>query len=86
MNRNEILDRLRELLHREIGYRGPVEPESELAADLGLDSLKLLTLVVELENSFKVAIEPAEGEEPPTTVGQVVDLIERGLAAGEAAA
>lgn len=86
MKREEIFERLRELLRNEIGYHGPVEPESELAIDLGLDSLKLLTLVVELENSFCVAIEPAEDEEPPTTVGQVVDLIERGLAAREAAA
>jgi acyl carrier protein len=86
MTRQEILDRLREVLRSEVGYRGPVEPEHDLAGDLGLDSVKLLTLVVELENAFRVVIEPGEGEEPPTRVGDVVDLIERGLAGGEAAA
>ena len=48
--------------------------------------MKLLELVVELENRFRVALEPAEDEEPPATVGQVVALIERGLARREAAA
>jgi acyl carrier protein len=81
----EILSTVRELLRAQLGYEGPVAPESELAADLGLDSVKLLTLVVELENAFRVALEPEEGE-TLATVGQVVALIERCLAARGAAA
>jgi acyl carrier protein len=85
MTGEEILTRLRQLLRAQLGYEGPVEPESELAADLGLDSVKLLTLVVELENAFRVALEPEEGE-TLANVGQVVALIERCLAQREAAA
>jgi acyl carrier protein len=86
MSRAEILARLRELVRRELGYRGPIELESALAADLGLDSVRLLTLVVELENAFRVVIEPDEGDEPPVRVGEVVDLIARRLAEAESAA
>ena len=35
MTRDEILERLRELLRDELGYDGPVAPESELAATSG---------------------------------------------------
>ena len=86
MSEAEILERLRELVRRELGWHGPVEPESALAGDLGLDSVKLLTLVVELENAFRVVIEPDEGEEPPVRVAEVVGLIARRLAEAEDAA
>jgi acyl carrier protein len=86
MTRQEILDRVREVLHREVGYHGPVRPEHDLAVDLGLDSVSLLTLLVELENAFRVVLEPRDGEAPPTRVGDVVELIERELADAEAAA
>jgi acyl carrier protein len=48
--------------------------------------VKLLTLVVELENAFRVVIEPDEGEDPPVSVAEVVDLIARRLAEAEDAA
>jgi acyl carrier protein len=86
MSEAEILDRLRELVRSELGWRGPVEPESTLAGDLGLDSVKLLTLVVELENAFRVVIEPDEGAAPPVRVAEVVALIARRLVETEDAA
>jgi acyl carrier protein len=76
MSRDAILATIRELLRTQLGYTGPVEAESDLASDLGLDSVQLLSLVVELENTFRVVIEP-DGEEPLVTVGEVVALIER---------
>lgn len=85
MTAEEILATIRELLREQLGYAGPVAPESELAADLGLDSVKLLTLVVELENAFRVALEPEDGE-PLATVGQVVALVERCLSRPQASA
>jgi len=86
MTRDEILERIRALLREQLGIGGALEPESELAADLGLDSVKLLTLVVELENAFRVVLEPEEGEDAPTTLGGIADLVLRGLAEAEAPA
>jgi len=85
MTRDEILTTLREVLRSELGVEGPVELASELGGDLGLDSVKLLTLVVELENRLRVALEPEAGE-LLVNVGQVVALIERCLKEQEAAA
>ena len=63
-----------------------------LVEDLGLDSIQLLTLAVEVENHFEVALDefdpgaPIEGDEAPTgpaapalieTLGSLVDLIGR---------
>jgi acyl carrier protein len=82
---DEILERLRALVRAQRGADVAVAPESSLAADLGLDSLQLLELTVELENAFRVALEP-EPDAPLETVGQVVNRIARGLAELEASA
>lgn len=84
MSADPILDEVRTLLRSQLGFEGPVTRESALAGDLALDSMKLLELVVELENAFQVALEPEPGE-PIETVGQVVALIERCRARGAAA-
>ena len=47
-----------------------------LVEDLELDSLRLLTLAVEVENRFRVAFEPEDDEEI-VTVGDLVDAVER---------
>jgi acyl carrier protein len=80
---DEILERVRTLVRAQRGADVAVAPESSLAADLGLDSLQLLELAVELENAFRVVLEPEPGA-PLETVGQVVDRIARGLAEREA--
>ena len=46
-------------------------PETNLVADLGLDSLRQLELVVELENHFEVCLE--EGDEEG--IETVADLL-----------
>jgi len=76
MTGDDILETIRGLLRVQLGYEGPVTRESELAGDLELDSVKLLELVVELENALRIALEPEEGE-TLANVGQVVALIER---------
>ena len=86
ITREEVLQRIRALLREQLGCGGALEPECELAGDLGLDSVKLLTPVVELENAFRVVLEPEEGEEAPTTLGGIAALGLRGIAQGEAPA
>ncbi len=54
------------ILRRDCGVTGPLAPEARLAEDLGLDSLRLLTLVVELEpaNRLEVELVLPEGGDP----------------------
>jgi len=58
--------------------RRPVEPtlESELVADLGLDSLQLLDVIAELEGQFDISI-PLEAVPATRTVAQVVAQVRR---------
>jgi acyl carrier protein len=53
--------------------REPIEPamNSDLAADLGLDSLKILEFIAELEDHFDVSI-PLNDVPATRTVAQVV--------------
>jgi len=58
--------------------RRPVEPtlESELVADLGLDSLQVLDVIAELEGQFDISI-PLEAVPATRTVAQVVAQVRR---------
>jgi acyl carrier protein len=53
--------------------RRPIEPSlsSDLVADLGFDSLQVLEVVAELEDTFDIAI-PMKDVPAARTVGQVV--------------
>ena len=53
--------------------RRPIEPthQSDLAADLGFDSLQILEVVAELEDRFDISI-PLNDIPAARTVGQVV--------------
>jgi acyl carrier protein len=53
--------------------RRPIEPTptSDLVADLGLDSLQVLEVVAELEDTFDISI-PLDDVAATRTVGQVV--------------
>ncbi len=68
-----------EVLQRELGYAGEIDPSTRLVEDLELDSLRLLTLVVGLEDRFEVALEQGD-EEGVITVGDLVAVLERRLA------
>ena len=58
--------------------RRPVEPtpESELLADLGFDSLRVLELVGELEDHFNIAVS-LNALTHIRTVGQIADEVRR---------
>ena len=75
--RGAILDGVREVFAEQLAIHDLTE-ETHLIRDLKLDSLQQLTLVVELENRFRVAF--GEGDEAGIErVGDVVDLLERRL-------
>lgn len=80
MTRDEILRGVGEVAREQVGFDGPLEPGMDLVEDLALDSIRLLTLAVEVENRFRVCLDE-EDEAAITTVGDLVAAVERKLAA-----
>lgn len=74
MTRAEILAGVAEVARLHLGRAAPLDPAQRLVEDLGLDSLGLLTLAAEVENRFRVALEP-EDEARIATVGDLVDVL-----------
>jgi acyl carrier protein len=74
MNQKEILDAIREVARQQLGFAEELRPDMRLAEDLGLDSLKSLTLAVEVENRFRVCLDP-ESEAKIVTVGDLVAVV-----------
>lgn len=75
-----ILEGIAEVAREHVGWRGELAPEMRLVEDLRLDSLRLLTLAVEVENRFRVALDE-EDEAEIETVGDLVTVVGRKLAA-----
>lgn len=69
-----ILAGIDEVAREHLRWRGEIRPELSLVDTLELDSLRLLTLVVEIENHFCICLD--EGSETGIeTVGDLVELI-----------
>ena len=68
---DRLLEGLRKVAREHLDYEGELTPETRLVDALALDSLRLLTLVVELENHFEVCLE--EGDEEG--IETVADLL-----------
>lgn len=80
--RSEILREIASLAaaaELEVGV--PITEELRLVDDFGLDSMKALALMVEIENRFEVVIDPSD-ESQLETVGDLVTLLESKLEAG----
>jgi len=79
----QILAGIAAVAREHLAIAEPIRPETRLIDDLRLDSLRLLTLAVEVENRFRVRLEPDE-EAAILTVGDLIQTVARKLAAGEA--
>ncbi len=77
--RDEILHGVTEVARDHLGFDGRLAPEMDLVEDLALDSIRLLTLAVEVENRFRVCLDEQD-EAEITTVGDLVAAVERKLA------
>jgi len=84
-SRAEILAGVAAVAREHLGFEGELQPDLRLVDALRLDSLRRLTLAVEVENRFRVRLEP-EDEAAIETVGDLVAAVGRKLAAagGEA--
>lgn len=72
----EILSAVADVAREHLEYDGELHPEQRLFEDLELDSIKALTLVVEVENRFRIALEP-EAETEIVTVGDLIRVVRR---------
>ena len=71
-----IIVGIAEVARAHLGWVGELRPEMRLVEDLELDSLKGLTLALEVENYFRVCLDE---EEPILTVGDLVQSIRERL-------
>lgn len=77
-----ILDGIRKVAREHLGWEGEIRPDLSLVDTLELDSLRLLTLVVELENHFRVCLD--EGSEAGIeTVADLMAILRAKLETGE---
>jgi len=77
MKEERILDGIRQAV-RELEVPYPVELDTHVLNDMELDSLQLIALVVEVENRFRVCLEP-EDEAQIATIGDLVEVIRQRL-------
>lgn len=74
----EILTGIREVARTHLGVEREIAMETLLVEALALDSLRMLTLVAELENRFRVCFEDGD-EVGLTTVTDLVGVLHRRL-------
>jgi acyl carrier protein len=75
----EALAGIAEVAREHLAIAGRIAPEARLVEDLGLDSLRLLTLAAEVENRFRIRLEP-EDEAAIETVGDLARTVARKVA------
>lgn len=75
MNQEEIFDKVKETVVTCLGVpESDVTMESSFIDDLGADSLDIVDLIMNLEETFNIEI-PDSDAEKVATVGDVVDYI-----------
>ena len=78
MTHDEILAGVEAVAREHVDFVGELRPELRLVEDLELDSLKALTLAVEVENLFYICLDP-EIEGRIKTVDDLVMAIDEQL-------
>ncbi len=82
MTEQEALDGIAEVARAHLGWSGPLSRDLPLVETLELDSLRLLTLVIELEDRFRITLDQRD-EDSLCTVGDLLDVIKRKAAGGD---
>ncbi len=79
MNHDDVLSGLAAVAAENLGWQGPLPPGLRLVEDMNLDSIRLLTLLVAVEDRFQICLE--EGDETGiATVGDLAEAVRRKLA------
>ncbi len=79
MSDEEILARLAEIAAAKLDYEGELRSGMHLVEDLELDSIRLLTLSIEVEDSFRICLDE-DDEAGMATVGDLVAVVRGKLA------
>jgi len=80
MNSDKILSEIARLAGEKLDWSGPFRAEMRLVEDLQLDSIRLLTLAMEVEDHFRICLDE-DDEEALVTVGDLVTVVGKKLAA-----
>jgi acyl carrier protein len=80
---NRVLGEVTALLERYNSAGKPIEPATDLAADLNVDSVAAMDLIMEIEDRFEIDI-PINLVSDMSTVADLVALVERQLNSREA--
>lgn len=75
-NDEELLQDISEIVRKELGWKGSLSREDRIVEALALDSLRLLTLVVGIEDRFRIRLDEQD-EASIETVGDLLDTIRR---------
>lgn len=77
MSRDDILGGIQTVVDRHLDLERSVtiEPATDILGDLQLDSIQQFTLIVELENHFRIAFSSGD-EQGIATIADVVELID----------
>lgn len=78
MSADVIRAEIERIAQEQFDWQGNLRDEMRLVEDLRLDSLKLLSFAIEIENYFRVCLDP-EDEAAISTVGHLVQTLERKL-------
>ncbi|MFB3852650.1 MAG: acyl carrier protein [Vicinamibacterales bacterium] len=70
----DILAELTAVAREHLGRAAPITRETRLVEELSLDSIRLLTLIVEVENRFRLRLDD-EDTGALETAGDLVDVI-----------
>lgn len=73
-DREDVVAVIDRVLRDEVGLQRAVRPEDNLLTDLQLDSVGLLTLVVGLEDHFRIALAEQDAA-AVQTVGDLASLV-----------
>lgn len=79
MERQEILDRLKALIHERFGIDPAALTGSTTQAELGIDSLLMVDMMLDVETELGFTFESMDLPRNPT-LDTIVDLVQRNLA------
>jgi acyl carrier protein len=71
---DDILKTLTEIYHEKLDGEETLSAEMRLAEDLHLDSLRLMTLAIEVEDRFRICLDE-DDEGSIVTVGDLVAIV-----------
>ena len=72
----QIIDGIASVARAHLDWDGTLRPEMRLVEDLELDSLKSLTLALEVENHFRICL---DDQVEILTIGDLVEMIRERL-------